>query len=288
MKLMCILRLAVETETDYNDRINTLDTQINSLQARQTAPVEEVTVSEGGYFVSYIDGYETELSPDKLDSLTVSRLKEITSDKSEHESGGYIGKMIDGYKWNMAGVIDNSEGTFTVSSEVKLNLSSSKVPVSAVIEDIIASDNPHESIVILSCDVLTYDLVQHRTERVEMVLNDFEGIKVPNEAIRFNRNNERGVYVKLGQRIAFKKIDSVFDGEDYILSRITSDGSYLAVYEDIIVEGVNTNEFLETEDEINGSDTTAETTGGSEPESAESTTETAVSESSSGSSETAA
>ena len=288
MKLMCILRLAVETETDYNDRINTLDTQINSLQARQTAPVEEVTVSEGGYFVSYIDGYETELSPDKLNSLTVSRLKEITSDKSEHESGGYIGKMIDGYKWNMAGIIDNSEGTFTVSSEVKLNLSSSKVPVSAVIEDIIASDNPHESIVILSCDVLTYDLVQHRTERVELVLNDFEGIKVPNEAIRFNRNNERGVYVKLGQRIAFKKIDSVFDGEDYILSRITSDGSYLAVYEDIIVEGVNTNEFLETEDEINGSDTTAETTGGSEPESAESTTETAVSESSSGSSETAA
>ena len=136
--------------------------------------------------------------------------------------------------------------------------------------------------------MLTYDLVQHRTERVEMVLNDFEGIKVPNEAIRFNRNNERGVYVKLGQRIAFKKIDSVFDGEDYILSRITSDGSYLAVYEDIIVEGVNTNEFLETEDEINGSDTTAETTGGGEPESAGSTTETAVSESSSGSSETAA
>lgn len=285
MKLMCILKLAVEAETDYNDRINELDTKIAALQARQASPVEEVTVSEGGYFVSYVDGYENELSPDKLDSLTVGRLKEIASDKSEHENSGYIGKMIDGYKWYIAGVIDNSDGIFTISSEVKLNLSSSKVPVSAVVEDIITSDDPHESIIILSCDVLTYELVQHRTERVEMVLNDFEGIKVPNAAIRFNRNNERGVYVKLGQRIAFKKIDPVFDGDDYILSRITSDGSYLAVYEDIIVEGVNTNEFLETEDELNGSDTTNETAAEGSGSSA---SETATSGSAAGSSETAA
>ncbi|MCI7351518.1 MAG: hypothetical protein MSH60_12325, partial [Ruminococcus sp.] len=150
------------------------------------------------------------------------------------------------------GVIDNSEGSFTEGGNVTLKLSSSSVPFNAVIERITAGNDPKKSVVIISCENLTFDVVQHRVERAEMVLNDFYGLKVPAEAIRFNRENEKGVYVKLGQKITFKKIDVVFTGDDYVLSRITQDSSYLAVYEDIIVEGVNTNEFLETEDDING------------------------------------
>lgn len=269
LKLMCILQLAVENETDYNERINDLETKISALQARQTTPFESVSVTDPGYFVSYTDGYESELTPDRMDILTAEDINRIISDTAEHKSDGYIGKMIDGYKWYMAGVIDNSEGSFTEGGNVTLKLSSSAVPFNAVIEKINSGNDPKKTVVIVSCESLTYDVVQHRTERVEMVLNDFYGLKVPAEAIRFNRENERGVYVKLGQKITFKKIDVIFTGDDYVLSRITQDNSYLAVYEDIIVEGVNTNEFLETEDEING-------TVGGESESVQSESGTAA------------
>lgn len=252
LKLMCILQLAVENETDYNERINALETKISALEARQATPFESISVTDPGYFVSYTDGYESELTPDRMDILTADDIERIISDTEEHKSDGYIGKMIDGYKWYMAGVIDNSEGSFTEGGNVTLKLSSSSVPFNAVIERITAGNDPQKSVVIISCENLTFDVVQHRVERAEMVLNDFYGLKVPAEAIRFNRENEKGVYVKLGQKITFKKIDVVFTGDDYVLSRITQDSSYLAVYEDIIVEGVNTNEFLETEDDING------------------------------------
>ena len=101
----------------------------------------------------------------------------------------------------------------------------------------IESDNPEESIIILSCDELTYNLVQRRSERVEIVLNDYEGIKVSRDAIRFNKENEKGVYILLGQRIAFKKINPIYECDEYILSQITSDTDYISVYDDIILKG---------------------------------------------------
>ncbi|MDE5859099.1 MAG: hypothetical protein K2H23_01710, partial [Oscillospiraceae bacterium] len=121
--------------------------------------------------------------------------------------------------------------------------------VSAVIEDMIVSDNPDESIIVLSCDKLTYNLVQRRVERVELILNDYNGIRVPREAIRFDKNNEKGVYILLGQKISFKKIDAVFECDEYILSRITSDASFVSVYDDIITSGEISSDFYVEEDE---------------------------------------
>ena len=103
---------------------------------------------------------------------------------------------------------------------------------------------------ILRCDEMTYDLVQKRVERVEMTLNDFEGIRVPREALRFNKNNEKGCYVLWGQRVLFKKVDTIFEDNDYILSRITSDESYVCVYDDIIIEGVDTAAYMANSDEV--------------------------------------
>lgn len=110
----------------------------------------------------------------------------------------------------------------------------------------------------LSSEDMTYDLVQKRVERVEMTLNDFEGIRVSRDAIRFDKDNNMGVYVLWGQRVLFKKLDVIFESDDYLLSRITSDSDYVAVYDEIILDGVNTADYMsnlddegldETEDE---------------------------------------
>lgn len=63
--------------------------------------------------------------------------------------------------------------------------------------------------------------------------------------MRFNKNNEKGVYVLLGQRIAFKKVDVIYECDEYLLSAITSDTSYISVYEDIILSGEIPAEVME-------------------------------------------
>lgn len=237
--LLGIYQIIINEEADYNDRINELNNQILMLKAKQKKPVDVITVSESGYFISYIDGYENVLSPIKLGEITSSLIKEIIeNDKDNRKSGKYIvGKIVDGYKWYMVGIINTSQYDLHSDYNVRLKFSSTPDIVDAKITDIIPTDNPNESIVILSCERLTHNFVQRRVERVELILNDYEGLKVSRDAIRFNKNNEKGVYIRLGEKVAFKKIDIIFESDDYLLSKITSDTNYISVYDDIIIEG---------------------------------------------------
>lgn len=235
--LMGIYQIVINEETDFNSAIDELNTEIKELEHRKKQPIDTITADSTGYFISYIDGFEKELSPDRINTLTVGKIKEIINQSMEDTAEKSVGKIVDGYEWKMVGVVNAEQTSFYIGNEVTVKFASTPDTVTAVIEDIVKSDNPEESIIILSCDELTYDLVQRRVERVEIILNDHEGIKVPRKAIRFNKDNDKGVYVILGQRIMFKKIDSVYECDEYILSKITSDDEYVSIYDDIICEG---------------------------------------------------
>ncbi len=235
--LMGIYQIVINEETDFNAAIDTLTTEIKELERKQKQPVDVITSENTGYFISYIDGFENILSPETIDSLTVDDIKDIISKSMEEPTETAVGKMVDGYEWKMVGLVNAEQVSFDTGSEVTVKFASTPDTVTAVIEDIVESDNPEESIIILGCDELTYNLVQRRVERVEIILNDYEGIKVPRKAIRFNKENEKGVYVLLGQRIVFKKIEPIYECDEYILSKITSDSGYISMYDDIICEG---------------------------------------------------
>ena len=75
-------------------------------------------------------------------------------------------------------------------------------------------------------------------------------MKVPREALRFNKNNEKGCYVLWGQRVLFKKVDPIFESDEYLLSKLTSNEEYVCVYDDIIIEGVDTAAYMANSDEV--------------------------------------
>lgn len=246
--LLGIYQIVIGEETDYNDRIDRLKNEINDLEKKKSQPIDVITVPDSGYFISYADGYENVLSPEKISGITVDKVKEII------ESDGYdpskvsknaVGKIVSGYEWKLIGLINENDASFRTGQDVTVKLSSTPDTVGAVIEDIIESEDPDESIIVLSCEKLNYNLVQCRTERVELILNDFSGIKVPREAIRFNKNNEKGVYILQGQKIAFKKLDVIYECDDYLLSKVNSDTGYISVYDDIITSGEIPAEIIE-------------------------------------------
>ena len=74
-----------------------------------------------------------------------------------------------------------------------------------------------------------------------MIFDEYTGVKVPREAIRF-QGQQKVTYVMLGQQIIFKKIDVIYEGDDYVLSKNTSDDSYLLLYDQILLEGVSADE----------------------------------------------
>lgn len=246
--LMGIYQIVIGEETDYNDRIEQLEKQIKLLEAKQNNPIDIITVPNSGYFISYVDGYEDILSADKLSSITADEIKEVIKNdgyNSTKVSKKAVGKIVDDYEWDLVGIVNPKDALFNPGKEVKVKLSSTPDLLTAKIADVIETDDPEECVIVLSCEKLNFNLVQYRTERVEIILDDFNGIKVPREAVRFNKNNEKGVYVLLGQRIAFKKVDVIYECDDYLLSAITSDTSYISVYEDIILSGEIPAEVME-------------------------------------------
>lgn len=239
----------------FKQQISDIKAQIAELDAKAIKPTEIKTSPRSAYFVSYCDGYEDKLTSKNLDDITPAMIEEITDRKST--APNVVGKLVDGYCWYLALVADNSKKEYAIGESIKLRFESSTEAYDAVIDDIRDEGDPRKSVIIISCSKFNYDLVQHRTEPVELIKDDFTGLKVPREAIRFaeitetkedENGNEitttvtyKGVYVRKGEQVEFKKINVIYEGSDYVLSESTSNSGYLALYDDIMIEGVDKN-----------------------------------------------
>lgn len=253
--LLSTYQIVTDENVDFSQRISDINSQLSSLRASTVSPAETIISDRAAYFVSYCDGYESMLSKKNFASVTIDMLNGIKDIKSDAHD--VVGKIIDGYEWYLAGVIDNSRKEYSVGDRVVLRFESTAETFNAEIIDLRDEGNSSETIIIVSCNQFNYDLVQHRCENVELVKGDYAGLKVPREAIRFKTITEtvtdeetgiesevtinyKGVYILEGEQIEFRKIDVIYEGSDYVLSDVKeNDSSYLALYDDIMIEGVD-------------------------------------------------
>lgn len=250
-------QIITDDSIDFTPRINDINSKLTELRASSLSPLETLTSDRSAYFVSYCDGYEDVLTKEGIGSLTVEQLRNVTD--SKENSPTVAGKLIDGYEWYLAGIIDNSRKEYAVGDSVTLRFESVSETFKAKIIDVRDEGDPSQSIIIVSCNQFNYDLIQHRAETVELIKGDYPvtGLKVSREAIRFLSveeeitdeetgitstvtTNYKGVYILEGEQVEFRKLDVIYEGSDYVLSAVHEDDkSYLALYDDIIVEGVD-------------------------------------------------
>lgn len=253
--LLSTYQLMTDGNANFSRRINELNQEYTKLTSMEMVPMDTIKSDKSGYFVSYADGYEDELSMDKLSSITADTIANV-SDSQKTSEKNVIGKLITGYEWYIVGIIDNSTGKFKKEEDVKFKFPSTSELISGTIFDIRDIKGSDNKIVVVKCDEITHDLVQHRTERVEMIKGQYKGIKVSRKAIRF-RNMEvtetdektgqttkhmddvKGVYIRLGEQITFKKLDVVYEGDGFVLSAVNAGSDYVSIYDDVIVEGVD-------------------------------------------------
>lgn len=239
---------------DFSPQIADINAQLASLKQSSVPPSETITSDRSAYFVSYCDGYEDKYSEATLGSLTPDQIDNTTDQKLTDKN--VVGKLVDGYTWFLAFVADNSKKEYAIGDPVKLRFESTAETCNAQIYDIRNDGELKRSVIIAVCSRFNYDLVQHRTETVEVIKGEYSGLKVPREAIRFvdleeelfdedgkkyeGIVNTKGVYILKGEQANFKKIDVVYEGGDYVLSaEHPEDNDYLTLYDDIIIEGVD-------------------------------------------------
>jgi hypothetical protein len=83
------------------------------------------------------------------------------------------------------------------------------------------------------------NFIDSRTTQARLLLEDYQGINIPNSALRMSdEDGSIGVYVQDGIVAKFRKVRQILSREDYTLVADTTDeNGYLSLYENIIVEG---------------------------------------------------
>ena len=224
--------------TDYSSVISSLNSRIKTLESRISAEPVSILSKETGYFVSSIDGYESKITYDNIDTITPAEIAETVKDpKTASASGDIIGKMIEDYKWKLAATFTEGQAAvLTENTNVQIIVGADQSEITAKVENI--EKHGDDYVAVFSADDLNSTIASSRVGRFKLLVDSYNGIRIASSAIHFDKDNNIGVYIKSGTQAQFVKIERIYSSEDYVIVRDTTGKSgYLSLYDNVIVEG---------------------------------------------------
>lgn len=237
-------QISLGQTVDCSAKIAQLQSEISSLNSTCT-PTEIISAESSGYFVSKEDGFENLISVDDIDNLTAEKLKEAMESDGNEPTAGSIGKLIDGYNWYVATVVDSSEAVkFSKNDTVRLIFGDSeKDAVTTYLHSVKAvSDN--ESLVVFRCNLMNDEVTSLRKVEGKIVINEYTGLKVNREAVRLDENGHEGVYVRRGNIVDFRSLNIIYSEDAFVIasppdpeSGIKLEHTHLKLYDEVINSG---------------------------------------------------
>ena len=229
---------------DCSATIARLQSEIAALSSSST-PSQIISAESSGYFVSKEDGFENIISIDDIDSLTPEMLEEAMNSDKKEPAAGSIGKLIDGYNWYIAAVVDSSEAVaFTGKTNVRLIFGDSdEDSVSTYLHSVKAVDKD-KSLVVFRCNIMNKQVAALRKINGKIVVSEFTGLKVSRDAIRLDENGNEGVYVRRGNIVNFRSVNIIYSEDAFVIASAPAPESgkelehtHLKLYDEIIISG---------------------------------------------------
>lgn len=227
-------QLATGQNTGFEDRIRELDDQLSGSGGGQ-----KVYSQKTGYFSRYVDGYEGEYTPQMLEDLDAAALRELLA-KEYPDDPDSFGKSVTDFTWYYAAVIPKESAEFFYTgAKVELDfIGSGEAAVPGKVVRLAPEENG-EALVVIQSTSVNADTVSHRTASVKISFQNYKGLRISQKALRIV-DGVKGVYVRSGYSVRFKKVDILYTGPDYYLCR-TQYGSadQLNLFDEVIVEGTD-------------------------------------------------
>lgn len=228
---------SAEGDTAMQLAISALKERLAQLHTGDRDETMQVQAQHSGYFSGTVDGYESVLTVDMLEDLTVSRLDELTARETAARA---VGKIIQGDTWYYV--------TDVPADQVADVRKGDKVPVSFAghfLEGLqmtvyrIGEEENGRCLLILSCDRYMQEVTLLRQQSADVIFTSYTGLRVPKNAIRVV-DQKPGVYVAEGKTAAWKQVEILYDnGESYVVALDKSSTDNLWPGDEIIVGGKN-------------------------------------------------
>ncbi len=235
-----VRELADTSSEEISGLIEALETRCETLSIQIGASETSLTVPESGFFSSQVDGYESVFEIDMLSSLKPSDLDQLVAQRkpvSEQE----VGKLITGFGgYFVANVSVSDAEHLSVGRSIRLQLDAMGDELLDMTVESISTQENGEVTVVFSYSRHVEELINMRKQSAVVILETYSGLKVPRDAVRVDADGEMGVYVITGLYTEFKRIDVLYETEDYyIVDTNPSSTASLLRGDTIVVGGKN-------------------------------------------------
>ena len=242
-------KVTIGENIDVNSELNELYAQRKNLEANITKS-DAVIAEQAGYFVSTVNGTEGDADYARATELSVSNINNIIKKNDAKADNNAVGKVIKSFDWYIACVVKEEDilgleenGTVSVSFP-QSDAGELSAHVAAINHD---AENANKVAFILKLDNMDESIAKIRSGKVEIRFNKYEGIRIPNDALRAVsvHDEETGtdktlkcVYVLSGNVVKQKFVDIIYTGDDYVLAKSnTTQTGYVRLYDRVITKG---------------------------------------------------
>ncbi len=225
---------------DVTPIISELQKEYDSLKSL-AVPVSTVTVEGAGYYVNTADGYESITDYNTVEQLTPTDVDRLLEGSPDIVSQYNVGKLITDFNWYLVcnTTMEKLAGK-TKGSYVGVVFGNSQLDeIRMKIEAVNTVEGSDRITLVLSSNIMNENIAQLRTFSVKIKVGSVSGLAVDRMALR-TVDGEKGVYVKVGNIVDFKKVNIVYSDDNIVLSGADSEISgLLKLYDEIILEGTD-------------------------------------------------
>ena len=198
---------------EVQEEISQVQEQIRQLEGALSG-ANEVAAAHAGVYSAVCDGYESVLTLEFLEGLTPGKLNAVTA----ADGGSDVGKLIYGSTWYYAAVlpadqVEELEEGQSLSLRFAKGLS---VDVPATVYSVSAEEDGQVALV-LACNQYMAQTTLLRHQQAELILENYEGIRIPANALRLGEDDQPGVYCMMGVTARFKPVTVLYQNDGYVL-----------------------------------------------------------------------
>lgn len=240
--LLAANRLQVSTGqvSGFGELIDTLRPQREEALALLGSP-EQILAPASGYFVSEDTAQFVGVSREELAAMSAWDLREALANGVSASAEGYAGKVITSYRWDFFTVVSAEQGA-AVEAAGSVGISfpgKFETVLPAAVERVETDEVNGISKITLSCEYASAGIMALGQDTASISLKQYEGVRIAAKALHIV-DDEKGVYVKYGNIARFRRIEILYQDEDYILvppGGAIGTSNEVRLYDEILVEG---------------------------------------------------
>lgn len=225
--------------------LDELRTRKNNIEQSLRSSKNDIYSQISGVFSKNVDGLEAVLTPKSIMSYKLSDykgLKETAKEQSSAASSGQpVCKVVNNHEWYALTTVTNEEAAqLKVGKSVKMRFGYLPgVTANGSIAYISSEDsNTDKNVVVVKFEEYREGVFSIRYTDMELILESYEGFKIPVSALRVTEDGQKGVLVKNAGSQVIKPCNVIYSDtvrQTVIITPVTGENNLLREYDSIVI-----------------------------------------------------